>query len=313
MAFSRAEAFAPATVANLGVGFDILGLALEGFGDRAIVEFQDDPGIVITDILGDGGQLPREPQRNVASVSARAFLDHIGEKRGLKIKLIKGLPLSSGLGSSAASSVAAVMALNKLVGEPFTREELLPFSLEGEALVSGYHADNVAPCLLGGIILVAGITVEAIRPLPAPEDLHLALVTPDFPVPTNEARAILPASVPLKTLVHQTGRVAQLVDALHRGDLQALGAAMEGDAVVEPARACLVPLLAEVRAAAKRAGAIAIFIGGAGPTLCALCDNLRTVQRVAQEMKQVYCDAEIDNVARHTLVNHVGAKAIELQ
>ncbi|MCY3917546.1 MAG: homoserine kinase [Chloroflexi bacterium] len=313
MAISRAEAFAPATVANLGVGFDILGLALDGFGDRAIVEFQDDPEIVITDIQGDGGQLPREPERNVASVSARAFLNHIGETRGLRIKLIKGLPLSSGLGSSAASSVAAVMALNKLVGEPFTREELLPFSLEGEALVSGYHADNVAPCLLGGIILVAGITVEAIRPLPAPEDLHLALVTPDFPVPTNEARAILPSSVSLKTLIHQTGRVAQLVDALHRSDLEALGAAMEDDAVVEPARACLVPHLAKVRAAAKRAGAIAVFIGGAGPTLCALCDCGQTAQLVAARMRQVYCDAAMHSFARHTLVNHVGAEAIELE
>lgn len=313
MAISRAEAFAPATVANLGVGFDILGLALEGIGDRAVVEFHDDPEIVITDIQGDGGQLPREPERNVASVSARAFLDYIGEMRGLRIKLVKGLPLSSGLGSSAASAVAAVMALNKLVGEPFTRDELLPFSLEGEALVSGYHADNVAPCLLGGIILVAGITVEAIRPLPAPENLHLALVTPDFPVPTNEARAILPSEVSLKTLIHQTGRVALLVDALHRGDLEALGTAMEGDRVVEPARACLVPHLAEVRAAAKRTGAIAVFIGGAGPTLCALCDSGQTAQHVAASMRQVYCDADMDSLARHTLVNHVGAEAIELE
>ena len=193
MAFSRAEAFAPATVANLGVGFDILGLALEGMGDRAVVEFQDAPGIVITDIQGDGGQLPREPERNVASVSARALLDHIGEQRGLRIKLVKGLPLSSGLGSSAASAVVTALALNALAGAPCTREELLPFCLEGEALVSGYHADNVAPCLLGGIVLVAGLTAEAIRPLPVPADLHLALVTPDFPVPTNEARLILPA------------------------------------------------------------------------------------------------------------------------
>jgi len=313
MAFSRAEAFAPATVANLGVGFDILGLALEGMGDRAIVEFQDAPDIVITDIEGDGGQLPREPERNVASVSARAFLDHIGEKRGLRIRLVKGLPLSSGLGSSAASAVAAVMALNALVGDPFTREELLPFSLEGEALVSGYHADNVAPCLLGGIVLVAGITVEAIRPLPVPVNFHLALVTPDFPVPTNSARAILPSDVPLKTLIHQTGKVAQLVDALHRGDLEAIGASMEGDTVVEPARACLVPLLAEVRSAAKRAGAIAVYIGGAGPTLCALCDYAPTAERVAAEMKQIYSEAEMESIARHTLVDHNGAKVIQVE
>lgn len=313
MAFSRAEAFAPATVANLGVGFDILGLALKGMGDRAIVEFHDSPEIVITDIQGDGGQLPREPERNVASVSARAFLDHIGEKRGLKIKLVKGLPLSSGLGSSAASAVAAVMALNALAGDVFRREELLPFCLEGEALVSGYHADNVAPCLLGGIVLVAGITVDAIRALPVPERFHLAMVTPDYPVPTNEARAILPAAVSLKQMIHQTGKVAQLVDALHRGDLAALGAAMEGDRVVEPARACLVPYLREVRGAAKRAGAIAVTIGGAGPTLCALCDSTRTAETVAAEMHRVYCQAEMKSSASHTMVDRLGATVLQVE
>lgn len=311
MAFSRAEAFAPATVANLGVGFDILGLALEGLGDRAIVEFRDEPEILITNISGDGGLLPRAAEQNVASVSARAFLDHIGEKRGLKIQLFKGLPLASGLGSSAASAVVAVMALNKLVGEPFTSEELLPFCLEGEALVSGYHADNVAPCLLGGIVLVAGITVDAIRPLPVPADFHLALVTPNVAVPTNNARAILPTAVPLKTMIHQTGKVGQLVDALHRGDLEAIGAAMEGDRVVEPARACLMPLLAEVRFAAKRAGAIAVFIGGAGPTLCALCHNAETAKGVAAEMNQVYRDAKMDSSARHTQVDRRGATVLD--
>ncbi|MCY3978902.1 MAG: homoserine kinase [Chloroflexi bacterium] len=312
MAFSRAEAFAPATVANLGVGFDILGLALQGIGDRAIVEFRDEPEIQITDIQGDGGKLPREPEQNVASVSARAFLDHIGEKRGLSIQLFKGLPLASGLGSSAASAVVAVIALNQLVGEPFTREELLPFCLEGEALVSGYHADNVAPCLLGGIVLVAGITVDAIRPLPVPADFHLALVTPDFPVPTNDARAILPSKVALKALIHQTGKVAQLVDALHRSDLESLGAAMEDDHVVEPARVCLVPLLAEVRAAAKRAGAYSVFIGGAGPTLCALCDTAATAESVAAEMKQIYSEARMDSVARHTQVDLRGATVLDI-
>jgi len=310
MSFSSAEAFAPATVANLGVGFDILGLALEGMGDRVIVEFQDDPQIVISDIEGDGGLLPREPQRNVASVSARAFLDHIGEKRGLRIKLIKGLPLSSGLGSSAASAVVAVTALNQLVGAPFAREELLPFCLEGEALVSGYHADNVAPCILGGIVLVAGITVDAIRPLPVPDDMHLALVTPDFPVPTSDARAILPKDVSLRALIHQTGKVAQLVDALHRGDLQALGDAMEGDEVIEPARACLLPFLADARLAAKRAGAIAVFVGGAGPTLCALCDSAAVAERVAREMNCLYAEAKMGCIAQFTQVDRTGAAVL---
>ena len=310
MAFSRAEAFAPATVANLGVGFDILGMALSGMGDRATVEFQDAPEIVITNISGDAGQLPRDPAQNVAAVSARALLRHIGESRGLKMELIKGLPLSSGLGSSAASAVVTVVALNKLIGEPFTREQLLPFCLEGEALVSGYHADNLAPCLLGGIILVAGITVDAIQPLPIPQDLHLALVTPDVAVPTNSARAILPQQVSLKTLIHQTGEVAKLVDALHRADLVALGEAMENDRVVEPARASLMPLLSQARADAKAAGAVAVFIGGAGPTLCAICADAKTAKQVAAALESTYRAAGIKSIAQATQVERRGARVL---
>lgn len=307
MAFSRAEAYAPATVANLGVGFDILGLALQGLGDRAVVAFQDQPGIVISKIEGDAGKLPREPDKNVASVSAKAFLENMGEKRGLRIELIKGLPLSSGLGSSAASAVVTVIALNKLYGEPFSRAQLLPFCLEGEALVSGYHADNVAPCLLGGITLVDGITVEAIRCLPIPEDLHLALVTPDIAVPTVEARAVLPSHVSLPTLIHQTGKVALLIDALHRGDLPAMAKALEQDLVVEPARASLMPHLSAVRAAAKASGALAVFIGGAGPTLCALCDAAAVAEKAAGAMRQVYAERGLASQALATRVDRRGA------
>ena len=311
MAFSRVEAFAPATVANLGVGFDILGMALQGKGDRATVEFQDAPEIVFSDIRGDDGKLPRDPNLNVASVSARAFLQHIGEKRGLKIRLEKGLPLSSGLGSSAASAVVTVVALNSLVGEPFTREQLLPFCLEGEALVSGYHADNVAPCLLGGIILVAGISVDAIQPLPIPAGLHLALVTPAVAIPTEGARAILPQQISLESMIYQTGKVAQLIDALHRGDLGALGAAMQGDRVVEPARAFLLPRLDDIRSAAKSAGAIAIFIGGAGPTLCALCADATTARRVASAMESTYREVGMDCIAQATRVDQRGAVILQ--
>lgn len=313
MSITRAEAFAPATVANLGVGFDILGLAVAGMGDTAIVEFQDDPEIVITDIEGDDGKLPREADKNVASVSARALLNEMGEKRGLKIKLIKGLPLASGLGSSAASSVVSVVALNQLYGEPFTREQLLPFCLEGEALVSGYHADNAAPCLLGGITLVAGITVDAIQSLPVPDNLHLALVTPDVAVPTVEARAVLPETVPLKTMIYQTGKVAQLIDALHRRDVEALAAAMENDAVVEPARASLMPLLDEVRFAAKRAGALSLFIGGAGPTLCAVCDSSDVAVKVSYVMKELYIDAGMDCLTCSTQVDMSGAQILDVE
>ena len=301
------EAYAPATVANLGAGFDILGLALREPGDLVRAEMCDEPGIVIADIEGDGGKLPRDPLKNTACIAANAVLLAAGIEQGIRLTLIKGLPLASGLGSSAASAVAAAVAVNALLGEPLTRDDLLPASMEGEAAVSGYHADNVAPCLFGGITLCTGLTADAIFQMPVPPNLHLALVTPDVAVPTAEARAVLPKLIALKTMVRQTAAVARLVDALHRGDLEALAEAMETDDVVEPARAHLMPHLKEVRAAARRAGALGLVISGAGPTLCAICDDVGVAQRVAAAMKAVYDEVGMGSTARHTQVEPEGA------
>jgi len=306
----KTEAFAPATVANLGVGFDMLGLALSEPGDIVQAEPREEPGAVIRMIDGDGGQLSRDPQKNTACIAANALLKQIDAEHGATLTLVKGLPLASGLGSSAASAVAAALAVNALFGEPLTRAELLAASLEGEAAVSGYHADNVAPCLFGGITLVTGLSADQIYQLPVPENLHLALVTPDVAVPTAEARAVLPATVPLGAMVRQTMGVALLVDALYRGDLEALGAAMERDAVIEPARAHLMPYLNEVRAAARQAGAYGMFISGAGPTLCAVCDSSALANAVAAAMKAVYDEANIPSVARNTQVAVAGAEVL---
>jgi homoserine kinase len=304
------EAYAPATVANLGAGFDILGLAIREPGDFVRAEAWDAPGVVVAAIEGDGGKLPRDPQKNTACIAANALLQSVGAQTGVRLTLIKGLPLASGLGSSAASAVAAAVAVNALLGEPYSRGELLPASLEGEAAVSGYHADNVAPCLFGGITLCTGLTADAIVKLPVPDDLYLALVTPDVAVPTAEARAVLPQQIPLKTMVRQTAAVARLVDALHRGDLEAMAAAMESDEVVEPARAHLMPCLETVRVAARRAGALGLVISGAGPTLCAVCDAADVAQGVAAAMKAVYDEVGLASTARHTQVAAEGAYVV---
>jgi len=304
------KAFAPATVANLGVGFDILGLALQEPGDIVHVERRDEPGAVIQSIEGDGGRLPHEPEKNTACIAANSVLKKIGAAHGVSIHLEKGLPLASGLGSSAASSVAAAVAVNALFGEPLTRGELLPAALDGEAAVSGYHADNAAPCLFGGITLVTGVEADQIYQLPVPENLYLALVTPNVEVPTMEARAVLPESVSLHTMIAQTAAVARLIDALHRGDIEAMASAMEADEVVELARAHLMPRLAEVRAAAHGAGAPGLTISGAGPTLCAYCDDADTAQRVMAAMKAVYDNAGIESVGRCTQVAVGGAQVI---
>lgn len=309
---ARAEAFAPATVANLGVGFDILGMALCEPGDTVRVEPRDEPGAVVQAIHGDGGKLSCDPDKNTASVAANSLLKILGTLHGVNITIFKNLPLASGLGSSAASAVAAVVAVNALLDEPLPIDDLLPAALDGEAAVSGRHADNVAPCLFGGITLVAGTKADQIRALPIPANLHLALVTPDVAVPTAQARAVLPEMVPLRAMVKQTMGVARLLDALYRGDLEALADAMESDQIIEPARAHLMPMLAEVRAAAKAVGALGVVISGAGPTLCAVCDSDGLAQQVVAAMKAVYDDAGIRSEARCTQISPQGARVLAL-
>lgn len=306
----KASAFAPATVANLGVGFDILGLALREPGDTVHAERVDVPGVTIAAIDGDDGKLPLEAAKNTAGVAAASVLRAANANFGVRLTIQKGLPRASGLGSSAASAVAAAVAVNSLLDEPFPREALLPACLDGEELVSGRHADNVAPCLFGGITLVWDVESNQIVGLPVPANLHLALVTPAVEVPTVEARAVLPQNVPLKTMVGQTAGVARLVDAMHRGDVQAMAAAMETDGVIEPARAHLMPLLNEIRVVAKNAGALGLVISGAGPTLCAVCDDERTALRVAKAMRQRYAESGIESMARATQVSEAGTQVI---
>ena len=308
---SIARAFAPATVANLGVGFDILGLALQEPGDVVEAERRREPGAVIAHIDGDHGQLSHDPLKNTATIAANSVLKLLGVSEGVSITLHKHLPLASGLGSSAASAVAAAVAVNVLFGAPLQRAELLPACLDGEAAVSGYHADNVAPSLFGGITLVTGTSADQIRQLPVPLGIYLAMVTPDVAVPTVEARAVLPKVVPLHDTVAQTAAVAKLVDAIHRGDLVTMGAAMEQDCIIEPARAHLMPLLSEVRVAAKQSGALALVISGAGPTLCALCDAENTAGRVVRAMKAVYDSVGILSVARQTRIASEGARILD--
>jgi homoserine kinase len=196
------------------------------------------------------------------------------------------------------------------LGEPLSREQLLPASLEGEAAVSGYHADNVAPCLFGGITLTNGVEAHKIKRLPVPTNFYLAFVTPDVEVPTAQARAVLPQMVSLKQMVHQTGGVAELVDAIYRDDVLAMAQAMESDGIIEPARAHLMPHLADIRTVAKQNGALALVISGAGPTLCAVCDNETTAKTVADAMHTCYAQHNMPSITRHGKVPSQGASVI---
>ncbi|MCC7446353.1 MAG: homoserine kinase [Anaerolineae bacterium] len=295
------EVFAPATVANLGPGFDILGLALAEPYDTIIAERRDEPGVCITSITGDGGRLPLEADKNTAGIAASCILNQLGIRdSGVCLSITKGLPLESGLGSSAASAAGAAVAVNALFGNPLTRHDLLSACVEGEAAVSGRHADNVAPALLGGIVLITDPSPAGVFKLPTPPDLVLALVTPDVSVPTAEARAVLPQTIPLRTYVQQSAVIALLVSAIYRGDVALMAQAMAADQIIEPARAHLMPGLPEVRKVARAAGALATVISGAGPTLCAICNSSNVARLVADEMAAVYAVMGIPAATRVT-------------
>jgi len=265
----RVTAFAPASVGNVAVGFDLLGHALEDVGDRVSVELgARGQGIRIVRIRRDGQRvdLPLEPEHNTATRGLLRFQrDH--RLPALNVEIEKGIPLGSGMGSSAASAVAAVMAANELLEHPMPRESLLDYALEGERVASAaVHADNVAPSLFGGLVLCPIWDLPRITRIPVPEGLCCVLVHPHLSVHTREARALLSAQVPLARMVEQAGRLGGVIAGCYAGDT-ALIAAHLRDVVVEPQRAHLVPGFAEVQAAAREAGAIGGSLSGSGPSL----------------------------------------------
>ena len=282
----KVTVFAPATVANLGPGLDVLGLALAAPGDRVTAR-RAAAGVTMARVTGDGGALSLDPETNTAGIAARATLAKAGVATGVELTLEKGMPIGSGLGSSAASAAAAAFAVNLLIGSPLRKVELVGPCLAAEAAVSGRHADNVAPALLGGLILVRSIEPLDLVRLPVPEGLVVVVVTPDMELSTREARAALPGEVPLASLVRNTAQVGAFVSACHSGDLGLLGRSMT-DAVATPARAPLIPGCAGVIEAALDAGAIGSSISGAGPSIFALCRSERSACEVAAAMTRAF-------------------------
>ncbi len=284
----RVTAFAPATVSNVACGFDVFGFAIEGLGDEVEAERQDEPGVAIDQILHDHGRLPRDPEKNTASVAARAVLARCGARGGVRLTVKKGIPLASGLGGSAASAVAAAVATNHLLGARLSSDELLACALAGERIASrSTHADNVAPSLLGGFVLVRQPLPPDVVTLPVPDGLTCALLHPWIEIETHAARACLGDSVPLASAVRQWANTAALVAALFRGDLELLRRSLE-DHVAEPARRLLVPGFDAVRRAALEAGALGCSLSGSGPTLFALTASPQTGEAVSLAMAEAY-------------------------
>lgn len=289
-----ATAFAPATVANLGPGFDWLGCAVAGAGDT--VTARPLPGrrgvVVVSSITGDGGRLSLDPAKNCAGIAAAAMLTLLGSPDcGVEVSVAKGLPLGSGLGSSAASAAAAAAAVAALFGDPLPRAAQVLAGLASEAAVSGYHADNIAPAVLGGFVLIRSADPLDVRPLAwgaaaatPPPPLHFALVNPVFEAPTAEMRAVLPPLVPFRDAVANAAAGGALVAAIAAGDAAALGEALASDALVEPVRGPLIPGFAAVKRAAADAGALGCTISGAGPTCVAVVADAAAGERVAAAM-----------------------------
>ncbi|HEU0027305.1 MAG TPA: homoserine kinase [Ktedonobacterales bacterium] len=307
------RAFAPATVANVISGFDIFGFAVEAPGDEVTAHYKESPGVGIARITGDGGKLPRASGANTASVAARALLESLGARHGVTLEVHKRMPLGSGLGSSAASAVAAVVAVNALLGEPLSRRELLPFALEGERVSCGgetTHADNVAPALLGGFILIRGYDPLDVVSLPAPARLWCALVHPDLVVSTRDARAALPEMVPLRQAVVQWGAAAGLVAGLFLDD-EALIARSLCDVIVEPVRAPLIPGYADVRQAALEAGALGCGISGAAPSMFALTTARAAAEAAGKAMAAAFERAGLRATVYVSPINRAGARVLE--
>lgn len=274
---TRTESFAPASIGNVAVGFDVLGLAIEGAGDRVICERAQQPGVRVVHIegnviAGDCSRLPTAPERNTAAVAAASFWSRHGDGGGLDIRLHKGTPLASGMGSSACSAVAAVVAANGLLGTPIPTADLLPFALEGEAIASGaIHADNVAPSLLGGLVLCPPASLPACYSVPVPDGLRSILVHPELSVETAAARQALSEQVALSAAVSQSGALAMAIDAAHRNEAIRFASNIR-DVLVEPQRQHLVRGFSEVSRAARDAGALACSLSGSGPSLFALAE-----------------------------------------
>ncbi len=302
--------FAPATVANVACGFDVLGFAIDSPGDEVIIKLKAKPGIVITKIIGDQGKLPLDPVKNTVGVAVAAYLKHIGSTQGLEIELYKNLPLGSGLGSSAASSVAGVFAINTLLGNPLKTEELLPFTMEAERIACGSaHADNVAPALYGGFVLVRSYNPLDIVRIPSPENLFCTAIHPQIEVRTEDARKILKKGISLADATIQWGNVAGLIAGLMKPDYDLIGRSLQ-DVIIEPIRALLIPGFAEVKQAALNAGALGCSISGSGPSIFALSKSKADAEKAGKAMQQVFKSIDIENELYISKINRQGPRII---
>jgi homoserine kinase len=303
----KCKIHSPGTVANLVCGFDILGMALSEPYDVMELTLLNEPKVVIRN--KDNFNLPTEPEKNVAGVVLLSIMEKMGNTAGFEIEIEKRIKPGSGIGSSAASAAGAAVAANHLLGNIFSNEELVQFAMNGEKLASGVkHADNITPCILGGVSLIRSIHPLDIVSIPAP-DLHITVVHPQIEVRTSDARQILRHQVLLKDAIRQWGNIAGLVAGFLKNDYDLIGRSLE-DVIIEPVRSILIPGFDEVKSQCKEAGALGGGISGSGPSIFMLSKEKSTAKEVESVMKKIYDSIGIEYNTYVTTINKKGAEIL---
>jgi homoserine kinase len=306
---NRVRVFVPGSIGNVGPGLDVLGLAVRGAGDTLTAERIAGTDVVVRET--GHPDLPADPERHASAIAANAALVMGGRRGriGIGLSLVKGLPLAGGQGGSAASAVAGAYAANALMGYPLSESEMLGAALTAETRVAGRHLDNIAPSLLGGLVLIRSLDpIDVIR-IPVPRDLGVVLAKPAYGLETREARSVLPATVGRELALHQAAQIAAIAVGAAMGDIGLIGRAID-DRIAEPARAPLLPGFADAKAAALRAGALGCSISGGGPSLFALVAGSRSAAKVARAIERAYRLAGFATTLRVTSADPKGARTV---
>jgi len=310
MAIEKIKAFAPATVSNICVGFDVMGLAIDAPGDEVMASRHHKPGAHILSCNHE--KIPMDNKLNTASVAVQAMLDRIGDSDlGIGLEIIKRMPVGTGMGSSAASAAAALTATNALLGDPFRKIELLDFAVVGERAADGAtHADNVAPSLLGGWMIIRSLDPADVIQLPIPHDLYVGLLFPHITILTKEARGILQTEVPMRLFNQQVANMGTLISALYREDWDMMSRSLV-DMVIEPQRARLIPFLSQVKKAAYDAGAVTCSISGAGPAIFTFARGKTQIDIIGKAMTAVMKELNIPHDLYISQINQKGSIVLE--
>jgi homoserine kinase len=300
--------FSPATVSNVGPGFDLMGFALETPGDEMVIRRNGTGTLVLLD--ESGSNLPMDPAKNVAAVAARALLEDLDSRDGFDLVFKKKIQPGSGVGSSAASCVAAVVGINEVLGNPFETAALIPYAMEGEQVASGaIHADNIAPALLGGITLIRGYDPLDIKHIPYPDDLWCAVVHPGLEIRTRESRKLVPQKIPLKTALQQCGNLAGLVAGLTTGDYPLISRSVR-DLFAEPYRTQHLPDFEMLRRSALDAGSLGTGLSGSGPSVFSLCRGREMAGTVGEAMERHFRDRAVGAALYISKISGAGCRVL---